>query len=425
MTDKDVPEGKETPQDPPATGERPEAVPDADNAATSAGVLSSGGDAKAPRGSAGAPPAQGTAAQHAADAPVDAEPAGAAASGPEPVAVEPEPVPADSEPVPAVAGGATAVGADSADAAPTAGGEAAAPETSAMPHSAEAAGQADAAEQARTARLAAIAAAKRPPAAGTGARSELDAQAQRRNQAREAALTARPVLPRILQVVLAIAFPFILVIGAIKAIASPWFLWLDYHRPGFPADGFGFTPSERLTYGSYGVDYINNTAPAGYLGGLVDGRGNPLFLDTEVGHMEDVKAVIGLTYTAGIILVVLAVLICLYLGRRYAGGIRRGLFAGSVATIVIMAVVAVLGMLNWESFFTDFHRIFFSQGNWTFRMDDTLIRLYPPQFWVDAGITIAALVLLVSIVFLLATWPTARRRERSRLRQESRDFGLN
>ncbi|MFB0835229.1 TIGR01906 family membrane protein [Arthrobacter halodurans] len=270
-------------------------------------------------------------------------------------------------------------------------------------------------------RTAAVAAAMRPP---TGPKPELDPQAQRRHAAREAALTAKPVLARVLQAALAVAYPFLLIIGAIKLVASPWFLWLEYHRPGFPADAFGFTAAERLTYGSYGVDYLNNAAGADYLGGLVDGSGNPLLLNTEVAHMADVKAVVAATFLAGLILLLAALAACTYLARRYAGGIRRALFSGTVAALVLIAGLGMLAALNWQAFFSGFHQVFFAEGTWTFRTDDTLIRLYPPQFWIDAGLAVAVLVLVAAVVTLVATWPTARRRERSRLRQEGRDFGI-
>lgn len=248
--------------------------------------------------------------------------------------------------------------------------------------------------------------------------------ARERRAAREAALEAKPPLARTLQVLLAIAFPFILLITAIRLIASPIFLWLDYRRPGFPADGFGFTTADRMTYGSYGVDFLNNIADNRYLGELRDPNGNPLFLGTEVQHMADVKNVMSFTYLGGVILGIIAIVALGYLGKRYAGGIRRGLFAGSVATLVLLAGLTTLALLGWDRFFTTFHEIFFAQGNWTFKYSDTLIRLYPPQFWVDAAIAIGGFVVLASVLTLIFSWPTAKRREASRLRQEKRVFGL-
>jgi hypothetical protein len=54
--------------------------------------------------------------------------------------------------------------------------------------------------------------------------------------------------------------------------------------------------------------------------------------------------------------------------------------------------------------------VFFANGTWTFSLQDTLIRLFPGQFWVDAGITIGGLVLLAAIITLILTWPTRKRR---------------
>ena len=235
----------------------------------------------------------------------------------------------------------------------------------------------------------------------------------RRTTAREEAVNAKPLAGRILQVVLAVLFPLLLIIGAIRLVATPLFLWAEYHRPGFPADSFGFSTDDRMTYGSYAVDYLLNFAGPRYLGDLTGPNGGSLFLDSEVSHMADVKGVFLATMIAGAAMLILAVVCVAYLARRYHGGVRRGLFAGSAATLLLVLVLGVLGALNWQQFFTDFHRIFFADGTWTFYVDDTLIRLFPAQFWMDSGIVIALLVLMVSSLVLALTWPTRGRRNRS------------
>lgn len=90
----------------------------------------------------------------------------------------------------------------------------------------------------------------------------------------------------------------------------------------------------------------------------------------------------------------------------------RGLFAGAWVTLGIIIIVAVLAIIDWQFFFAEFHRIFFSDGTWTFPADSTLIQLYPEQFWIDAGIAVVALAVLFSVILLIATWPTKRRRAR-------------
>jgi integral membrane protein (TIGR01906 family) len=235
-------------------------------------------------------------------------------------------------------------------------------------------------------------------------------EVERRNAERESAANAKPVAPRIWQVLLALSYPVILLVLAVRAVTSPLFLWVEYNRPGFPGDGYGFSTDDRMTYGSYTVDYLSNWAGPRYLGDLVNRSGDSLFKDGEVSHMADVKLVILSAFGAGALLIVLSIVAIAYLRRRSNGGVRRGLFAGSIISLAIILGLAVLAVLGWQQFFTEFHRIFFASGSWTFALEDTLIRLFPGQFWIDAGIVIAGLVFLAAVVTLILTWPTRRRR---------------
>lgn len=236
-------------------------------------------------------------------------------------------------------------------------------------------------------------------------------EVERRRAERDAVARSRPVGPRIVQVLMAILLPFLLLIAAVRLVASPVFLWIEYYRPGFPGDGYGFTTDDRLTYGSYAVDYLANLAGPRYLGDLVFPSGDRLFTAGEVSHMADVKGVVLAAYAAGLILLVFFVFAFLGL-RKMKGAFARGLFAGAFVTIGIIVVLAVLAALGWQQFFTDFHEIFFANGTWTFRLEDTLIRLFPGQFWIDSALVIAVLVALVASLLVIFCWPTPRRRAR-------------
>lgn len=235
-------------------------------------------------------------------------------------------------------------------------------------------------------------------------------EVERRNAQRESAVSAKPVMPRVTQVLLAIFYPLVLLILAVRAVTSPLFLWIEYNRPGFPGDGYGFSTDDRMTYGSYAVDYLSNWASPRYLGDLVYRSGDKLFKDGEVSHMADVKTVILSTFGAGALLLLLGLAAIIYLRKRSKGGVRRALFAGSLVTLAVIAGLGTLAILGWQQFFTEFHRIFFADGSWTFSLDDTLIRLFPGQFWIDAGIGIGGMVLVAAILTLVLTWPTRRRR---------------
>ena len=76
-----------------------------------------------------------------------------------------------------------------------------------------------------------------------------------------------------MQVLLAVCYPVILLVLAVRAVTSPLFLWVEYNRPGFPGDGYGFSTDDRMTYGSYAVDYLSNWSGPRYLGELVNRSG--------------------------------------------------------------------------------------------------------------------------------------------------------
>ncbi|WP_240629830.1 TIGR01906 family membrane protein [Specibacter cremeus] len=232
----------------------------------------------------------------------------------------------------------------------------------------------------------------------------------KRVAAREQAARTKPVLPRVIQVLLAVCYPVVLLVLALRLVTTNAFLWIEYHRPGFPGDTFGFSTGDRMSYGSYAVDYLLNLAPPRYLGDLVDTQGHPLFKPGEVSHMADVKSVIDLAFIVGTVLAIAMVIFCLYLRRRTVGGIRRSLFAGSIVTLALVLALGVLAVIGWTTFFTDLHELFFANGTWTFYVNDTLIRLFPEQFWMDAGLVVGVIILVVSTLTLAFTWPTKSRR---------------
>lgn len=216
--------------------------------------------------------------------------------------------------------------------------------------------------------------------------------------------------PRVAQVLLAILAPLALLLAAVRLVASPVFLWLEYHRPGFPADRFGFDLGDRMHYGSAGLDYVTNLAGPRYLSSLTH-QGEPLFTEAEVSHMTDVKVLLWILLAALVVVLIVCALLIASLLRTSPGGVRRALFAGAVWLPLALIALAVLAVLGWNTFFAGVHSLFFADGTWTFSVRDALIRLYPEQFWVDAALVVGAVALLASVVTLVATWPTRRRRE--------------
>jgi len=72
-------------------------------------------------------------------------------------------------------------------------------------------------------------------------------------------------------------------------------------------------------------------------------------------------------------------------------------------TIGVIATIGASGNgdLFW-SFFADFHHLFFQGNSWLFPDSDTLIRLYPLQFWQDAVLSIGIISALCGLALGLA-----------------------
>ena len=246
-------------------------------------------------------------------------------------------------------------------------------------------------------------------------------EAAERAAAREDAVEDTPRFLKLRATLIALTVPLTVLMIAIRAVASAPFLWLEYHRPGFPEDSYGYYLIERMRLGSYGVDYINNFAPREYLARVTTGADNTLaFTEAEVNHMHDVKWVLLIATVAVAALFLLTLFSSISLRERAPGTIRRSLFSGAWITLGLIAVLGVVGVFGWEWLFTTFHQVFFPQGNWEFSVRSPLIRLYPPQFWIDAAIAVALLVAAQITLLLVTTWPTKYRKLKADRRRQER-----
>ncbi len=208
----------------------------------------------------------------------------------------------------------------------------------------------------------------------------------------------RPSLPRSivspLRWLIILVMPIFLVLTSVRLVANEVFLWLEYHRPGFPDDPYGLTRDERLTYGPYGVRYMTNDANISYLA-RIEIDGGPAFREKELKHMEDVKVVGRAAFQmhTALTLTLLAAAAALAWRRDTRHDLRVAISGGGVFTIGLMLTLVVSAVAAWDMFFDGFHSVFFEGDSWRFYTSDTLIRLYPEQFWFDAAIMIGMLTL--------------------------------
>ncbi len=207
-------------------------------------------------------------------------------------------------------------------------------------------------------------------------------------------------LVRIGTAYLVIAFPLLLVLIAARLVMTPQYLQIEYNLPGFSPDPYGLTREDRLTYAPYALNYLLNGADVSYLGDLQFSTGEHLFAADELRHMRDVKALTQVAFGLAVVGGLIGLADAYSLARRRR--LSRALFFGGLLTLAVVAAIIVVALVDWEGFFVAFHQLFFQSGTWYFPTSDTLIRLFPEQFWFDAALTIGGITVITSLIVLVA-----------------------
>jgi integral membrane protein (TIGR01906 family) len=224
---------------------------------------------------------------------------------------------------------------------------------------------------------------------------------------------ARTAIARVSAAALTVALPLFLALTALLPLISPLFLRLQYARPDVPPSS-RFTPEERQTLAEAAAYYLISSQGIDYLSSIVDANGTPLFNDRELTHMVDVKVLLGKAIRLDIVLaLVLAASLAILLGRAETR--PRTPFYLLIAALVApaLAVSAMIVVpLQFRWFFVEFHHVFFQGESWLFPRSDTLIQLFPEQFWFDALETWLLLILAVSLALAIGTYIWMRRKKR-------------
>lgn len=211
---------------------------------------------------------------------------------------------------------------------------------------------------------------------------------------------------KVLHFLVVISVPVLLSAGIIRLLLTPAFTQLEYSMPGFPPDPYGFSRQERMRYAETARLYLVQDQGLKVLKELTFEDGSRLFNDRELSHLQDVKLVLrGLFRTAyaGILVVLVA---AFWSGRQDDwGSFLRALSRGGWMTAGLVGLIIILSLLNFQSFFFKFHRVFFEGNTWLFYNSDTLIRLFPLRFWRDAFLLFGILNLTGGLVLVkLPDW---------------------
>ncbi len=109
------------------------------------------------------------------------------------------------------------------------------------------------------------------------------------------------------------------------------------------------------------------------------------FNDKEVAHMKDVYDLFELARTIKLISAILTILIVLYYLSQTASKIMgKWLGLGLFVNHALIIIVAILVIVDFQKYFTIFHKIFFNNDLWILDpKTDLLIQMLPEAFFIN------------------------------------------
>ncbi len=171
------------------------------------------------------------------------------------------------------------------------------------------------------------------------------------------------------------------------------------------------------------IDYFSNNRSSPQIQVVKNGQEIDLFTERELIHLEDVKALIQFFY---LLLWITLGYAGLYIiagfltkKRAFLRQLMQGLLGGAILTLIIIAVVGIWAIIDFDSLFLRFHLASFTNDLW--QLDPSrhyLIMMFPEEFFSDAAMLLTADIAVMSVILGVPAWFYLRRTRLPQLHEE-------
>ncbi len=163
------------------------------------------------------------------------------------------------------------------------------------------------------------------------------------------------------------------------------------------ANDMGMSHEELMEATNVLLDYLKDKRDDISLKVTVRGQEVEMFDQRETLHMVDVKELylnaIALTRILGIMGIIAFIALVALKGTRMQA--LKGYHTGNMVFLGIIAVLGIYALIDFNSFWTNFHLLFFDNDLWLLYPDERLIQMVPEQFFSD-------LVARIVIIFVVS-----------------------
>ena len=134
-----------------------------------------------------------------------------------------------------------------------------------------------------------------------------------------------------------------------------------------------------------------------------------------VSHLDDCYAVFSRAVPVLVAVAAIAIVGLVWIGRSCGAHALGSVLLGAGAVVVLVfATFGVWALVDFFGFFTVFHQLLFSQGNWQFAYDSLLICSLPTEFWMGMGVAWLATTLVASVASVVVGLILRRRSSQRR-----------
>jgi len=200
--------------------------------------------------------------------------------------------------------------------------------------------------------------------------------------------------------ILAVSIPVLIISGTVNVYAHSTGLYeYGFNRYHISA-ATGISDEQLKGVARNMVDFFSGKLPSPQMTVRVNGLDRLLYSQKELIHMDDVRSIISVFKTLQTMSIVAFLLagasVFAALGARR---LLRGILAGAIATVSLMAVLVAWALIDFNSLFYLFHIVSFSNDLWLLDPTrDYLIMMFTENFFYDAAIMVTGTVIAEAVI---------------------------